>query len=144
MADEDLSIPPDPVPPRPRPPSNGNTGQDLQKLELEALLRKHVEKELSQKLEVKWMAVRTGFAVSVFMGVFLLGALHQISLAGASSIHPATAVAAIVGPIVSITTVPVALFIGAFRKFDKKDLDPVADGAPTSTSILAKSVGFEG
>lgn len=90
------------------------------------------------------MAVRTGFAVSVFMGLFLLGALHQLTLAGASSVHPATAVAAIVGPIVSITTVTVALFIGAFRKFEKKDLDTMADGAPTSTSILAKSIGLEG
>ncbi|MGA0543622.1 hypothetical protein [Neotabrizicola sp. VNH66] len=41
----------------------------------------------------------------------------------------AFSVAMIVAPIASITAITAALFVGAFRKFDEKDLEALGNGA---------------
>lgn len=143
MVDEDI-IPQDLPPKRSGSPSNGNSDRDLRNLENEAVLRDHLKAELSQNLKIKSLAVMVGCAVSLFMGLILLGPLHLMSQAGASSIHPAIVVAAIVGPIVSVTTVTVALFVGAFRNFGKNNLDEMAEGASKSTSLFARLFGLNG
>ena len=49
------------------------------------------------------------------------------------------AVAMIVTPIISITTISVFLLIGAFRKFDEKDMSP--SGAVSTANGAAKTYG---
>lgn len=59
----------------------------------------------------------------------LVHLVHSVFWGPFVFVSPAFAVAMIVAPVVSITAITVSLFIGAFKKFDDKDLETIGNGA---------------
>ncbi len=70
-----------------------------------------------------------GIAVIFGMTAALTHVVHSTFWGPFHFVSGAFAVAMIVAPIVSITAITVALFVGAFRKFDDKDLETLGSGA---------------
>ncbi|MCY3879278.1 MAG: hypothetical protein OXF74_08880 [Rhodobacteraceae bacterium] len=135
MAEDARTIPANDVPPTSAPSPAAGNGQEANSLEFEANLRRLAERDLAQKFGMRWWAVLTGCTVSVFMAGVLVVVLCEMTMSGADSIDPALAIAAIVAPIVSITTVTVALYIGAFRKFEERDIGAVANSTISAAAM---------
>ena len=131
---------PVPDPKQTQPPlDNGGDAEahsvkELENLDVEAKLWELTEKSQKQKLQIQWWAVGTGVTVTVFMALFLVLILSTIMFQYPSGIKPVLGTAAIIGPIVSITTVTGALFIGAFGGTKGSDISKVADGAASTAA----------
>lgn len=94
----------------------------------EAKLRDLLISEIKQRLNIRRFSVVLGLTVIVGMSSLLGHVLHNAFL---SWPHPflkfpsSFSIAIFVAPVVSITTITVMLFIGAFRRFKDGDLDNV-------------------
>lgn len=122
------------IPPN-APSVGGSDGQhtrreelELEVLDLEAKLKRLAHKEIGQRYIIKWMAVITGGLVIAMMVGIMTHLFHSLFWGPIFISSPALAVAMIVAPVASITAITVALFIGAFRKFDEKDLETMGNG----------------
>ena len=102
--------------------------QELKLLGLEATLKGLANREIGQRYLIKWIAIGTGVGVILCMFGILVHMFHQFLWGPFIAASPALSVAMIVAPIVSITTITVAIFIGAFRKFEEKDLEALGNG----------------
>jgi hypothetical protein len=69
-----------------------------------------------------------GVVVIVTMLVILVCLIQKTFWGQFVFMNPAIGVAMIVAPITSVTAIVVAILVGAFRKFDEKDLDKFATG----------------
>lgn len=101
---------------------------EAKNLDLEARFLQLQNREQSQRILLRWIAMATGVFVVGVMIFILTHLLHHTSVGPFIVARPAFAVAMIVAPITSITTITVALFVGAFRKFEEKDVGTVSNG----------------
>lgn len=98
---------------------------ELEALDAESKLRTLVQKEIGQRYTIKWVALVTGLIVIVGMASLMAHLIHQVFHGPFMFVNTAFSVAMLVAPILSITAITVALFVGAFRKFEEKDLENV-------------------
>ncbi len=108
---------------------------EFELLEAEAALRRLARREIVQRYVIKWVAVITGVVVIVGMAGILWHLVHAVFWGPFIFTGPAFSVAMIVTPILSITTITVTLFVGAFRKFEEKDLEIASNGIAGVASI---------
>ena len=131
MPDDKIPVDPD------LPQSNEKLeGIELRKLDAEVKLIEAKAGEYRQRFIVRWVTVAIGVIVVVAMFVVLIHLSHS-SIRG--YLAPSSAsfmVAIVVAPILSITTVTVAMFVGAFRKFDEGDLEKAGNGVTGIASVL--------
>lgn len=124
----------DDIPPLDPSPTANNRSADYELLELR-LLQMEAEnqdlkrREYGQRRTIRWIAVFTGIFVIGGMGAVLTHLVHSTFWGPFHFASGAFSVAMIVAPIASITAITVALFVGAFRKFDEKDLETLGNGA---------------
>lgn len=116
------------------PPSDPARRVELERLEFELLetdraLRILQKREAGQRYWLRWIAAGTGIFVILGMAAALTHVVHSTFWGPFHFASSAFAVAIIVAPIASITAITVALFVGAFRKFDEKDLETMGNGA---------------
>jgi len=116
------------------PSSDPARRAELERLEFELLetdraLRTLQKQEAGQRYWLRWIAAGTGILVILGMAGVLTHLVHRTFWGPFHFTSPAFSVAMIVAPIASITAITVALFVGAFRKFDDKDLETVGNGA---------------
>jgi hypothetical protein len=116
------------------PPSDPVGRDDLERLEFELLetdraLRTLQKREAGQRYWLRWIAVGAGVLVILGMSALLTHLVHQTFWGPFHFASGAFSVAMIVAPIASITAITVALFVGAFRKFEDKDMEAIGNGA---------------
>ena len=102
-------------------PSGGRESTlEYELLSSEANMRKLARREIGQRYWIKWIAFSLGLITMCFMGGLLWHALHQVfsSPLNLVLLSPAFLVAIVTAPILSITTIVGAVFVGAFRKED--------------------------
>ena len=109
---------------------------EFELLEAEAALRNLAHREIGQRYIIKWVAVISGVIVIVGMAATLWHLVHSVFWGPFVFVSPAFSVAMIVAPIVSITTITVALFVGAFRKFEDKYIEVVNGGVTGALNIM--------
>jgi hypothetical protein len=97
----------------------------------EAKLLRLAGKEAGQRHVIRWIAVSTGLVVIAGMFGVLYHTLHMISWWPWLRPPSTFMIVIVAGPVASITTITVALFIGAFRKFEEKDAESAANGVST-------------
>lgn len=102
---------------------------ELRLLRIEAENQDLKQREYGQRRVIRWIAVLTGILVIVGMGAVLTHLVHSTFWGPFHFASGAFAVAMIIAPIISITTITVALFVGAFRKFEEKDMESLGNGA---------------
>lgn len=101
---------------------------ELRLLEAEALFREHGNREAGQRFWLRWIAAMVGVGVIFLMVALLTHLIHQVFWGPILLVGPAFSVAMIIAPITSITAITVVFFIGAFRKFEDKDLEKMGNG----------------
>ena len=119
--------------------SSGNGARDtleFELLEAEQALRELLTREAGQRYWLRWIAVGTGGLVIFRMAAALWFLANRIFWGPIVVGSPAFSVAIIVAPIISITSITVALFVGAFRKFDDKDLETMGNGLSGTTKLM--------
>ena len=101
---------------------------------------KAVTDEIKASIAIKYAAVSIGaIVVLVFFSVLGFAFWHAIWIPTGFGIdNVAVAIALIVAPITSITAVVIALFIGAFRKYNEKDIQTAGRGI---SEALMKAYG---
>lgn len=111
-------------------PDIQSSDPENERLDYDGELRKLANRDFSQRFWQKRVAVYVRI-----MAVILLFALLGLSAYNAIWMSPgykienaAVAIALIVAPIASITAVVIAFFIGAFRKFDDKEIRSMEGG----------------
>lgn len=132
----------DSIPPVDPDLAQGGVNQERERLELrlleaEAQLKEHGNREAGQRYWLKWFAVLLGAIVVVAMAALLTHLVHMVFWGPILLARSAFSVAMIVAPIASITTITVAIFVGAFRKFEDKDVKQLKDGLSTTANYWA-------
>lgn len=121
----------------PSPPSVERLERaEFEGLEAEAKLRRLVQREHGQRYAIKWIALAVGFIVIVFMGLVLMHLVHQVVWGPFLLANSAFSVAMVIAPIASITAITIALFVGAFRKFDDKEVESASSAISTTLQML--------
>jgi hypothetical protein len=105
-------------------------------LETDRAFRAMQMREANQRYWLKNIAVGTGLGAIVGMSFLLTHLFHQTFWGPLHFASGAFSVAMIVAPIASITAITVALFVGAFRKFDDKDMDTIGSGAASTFNMF--------
>ncbi len=105
-------------------------------LKLSAGIKKLQHREIGQRYWLRWIAVVLGVFVILGMSAVLVHVVHQLLWRPFVFVSSPFSVALVAGPILSITSVTIALFVGAFRKFDEKDMDMAASGAVAGIGLL--------
>ncbi|MBA98008.1 MAG: hypothetical protein COB29_09945 [Sulfitobacter sp.] len=114
----------------------GREELEFELLEAEASLKRLAHRELGQRYIIKWVAVSTGVIVILGMSGALWHMVHSVIWGPFVFANAAFSVAMIVAPITSITAITVALFVGAFRKFEEKDLEVVGSGVAGAANFM--------
>ena len=109
---------------------------ELRLLDLEQANQNLKNREFGQRYIIRWIAVVVGVCVIIGMAAALTHLVHSAFWGPFLFVSPAFAVAMIVAPITSITAITVALFVGAFRKFEDKDLETLGSGAAGAFNVL--------
>lgn len=105
-------------------------------LKAEAKLIKLSHRETWQRYMIKWAAVITGLVVIAAMGFVLWHLVHSVFWGPFMRGSAAFSVVIVTAPIVSITTITVALFVGAFRRFEDKDLETMGNGVAGAANLI--------
>lgn len=108
----------------------------------EAKMRALLINEIEQRLNIRRFSAGLGLLVIVGMSFLLWHVLHHafLSLNYPFLRFPAAfSIAIFLAPVISITTITVMLFIGAFRRFKDADLDNV--NVASLASETARSLG---
>ena len=105
-------------------------------LETDRAFRAMQMREANQRYWLKNIAVATGLGAILGMSLLLTHLFHQTFWGPFHFASGAFSVAMIVAPIASITAITVALFVGAFRKFDDKDMETIGSGAANSFNMF--------
>lgn len=109
---------------------------EFELLEAERALSRLLHREINQRYFIKWIAVISGVVVILGMAGALAHLVHMAFWGPFVFASAAFSVAMIVAPIISITTITVALFVGAFRRFEDKDLETMGNGAMGAASFF--------
>jgi len=109
---------------------------EFELLEAEAALRRFSHREVRQRYIIKWLAVATGVIVILGMAGVLWHLVHNAFWGPFLFANPAFSVAMIGAPVTSITAITVVLFIGAFRRFEDKDMETASNGAAAGASFF--------
>lgn len=118
-------------------PQNGRREElEFELLEAEASLNRLAHREIGQRYIIKWVAVLTGVLVILGMAVTLWHMVHSVFWGPFVFANAAFTVAMIVAPITSITAITVALFVGAFRKFEENDLESMGNGVAGAANFM--------
>lgn len=112
---------------------------ELRLLDANAKSKENVNKEADQRYRLRWLAVVVSILLICGMGLILWHASHKVL--GLSYVHSQGVyiIAAFVAPIVSMTTLSLALLVAAFRGFkdsDAKDGGGVAMSAAKTGGVL--------
>lgn len=129
----------DDIPPIDPDLPTSNASQETLELRLLSLEDENLylkRREYGQRHKIRWIAVGTGAVVILAMLAIMGHLLHHIYWGPFMRPNPSFAVAMIVAPIASITAITVALFVGAFRKFDDKDLEAMGNGAAGAANLF--------
>jgi hypothetical protein len=130
------------IAPKPEPLNDGQESAEQRLLLLGSQLQGLLAEETSQRIWLKWIASAVGCLVIVGMSALLWHSMHMMW--DSKSMFPwwpwpkipsGVAVAVFVAPVVSITTITVALFVASFRRFEDKDLE-------TAGSSIVGGVGI--
>lgn len=111
---------------------------ELSLLNAEAKSQKLANKELSQRYWLRWLVVVLGLTVIASMFALLWHVIHQAFFGPILLVPRSFAVAMLVTPIISITTITVVFFVAAFRRFSDADMDNL--NAATSVARNAQAV----
>lgn len=104
-------------------------------LEASAHARRLQTRDHDQRYTLRWVALVVGLLSLTFMALFL-HYMSQRLLHGPFLLVPSSfAIAAILAPIVSITTITIALFVASFRKFRDGDGDAMGAAAPDALRL---------
>ena len=129
------------IPPLEPAPATNSRSADFDALELR-LLRIEAEnqelkrREYGQRHKIRWIAVAAGILVIAGMGAVLTHLVHSTFWGPFHFASGAFAVAMIAAPIASISAITVALFVGAFRRFDDEDLKAMGNSAAGAYSTF--------
>lgn len=113
---------------------------EFELLEAEAAVRRFGHREIRQRYIIKWVAVCAGVVVILGMTGILAHLVHEAFLGPFLFASPAFSFAMIVAPITSITAITVALFIGAFRKYEDKDIEAMGNGVAGTARIFGGGI----
>ncbi len=91
--------------------------------------------EISQRISIRFWVVILAALTIVGMAAIIFWAKWTASLWSLMMIPKAYSIAVIISPILSITTVTVALLIGAFRRFKDDDPERVAGSSPATAAL---------
>lgn len=135
MVEESTKVPPvDALPIKPDEP-NGRSDYEYRLLEADAKARENLNREADQRYWLRWVAV--GLVVLIILGMACL--LAHVAHWLPNEPKAASAVIALhLAPIVSMTTLAIALLVAAFRGF--KDGDEKSSAAIASDG--ARAVGL--
>lgn len=103
--------------------------EEARSIALEDEYRSLLIAEIRQRMLFRTVTVSTALIMLILMGVYAFSAFYHVSYVDARhalpwvGLRPATAVALVLAPIVSISTVTVMLLIGAFRRFKDDDAE---------------------
>jgi hypothetical protein len=98
------------------PPGNGGAQKSREELEYrllesEADLKGHLSHEAGQRVTVKWIAVVTAVLVVLFMAISFCLVIYRVFYDGFTFSNTGFAVAVIAAPVISLTTIAVALLV---------------------------------
>jgi hypothetical protein len=109
---------------------------EFELLEAEAELKKLANREIGQRFAIKWIAIATGLMVIIGMSALAMHFFHRAFGGLFLLVSPSFTIAMIVAPVASITAITVAIFIGAFRRFEDKDLEKLGNGVSTGAGFF--------
>jgi hypothetical protein len=128
MASEPPIVPP--VDEKPvDPESNGRSDYEYRLLQADAKARENLNREADQRYWLRWGVVVLAVLVIVGMGCLLVHVAHWLPK---DSTALGAVIALHVAPIVSMTTLAIALLIAAFRGFKDGDEKSSIDTANSS------------
>lgn len=116
--------------------NGGREALEFELLELEAKLKRIAYREVGQRYKIKWIAVISGVFVIAGMAAMMGHLVHRVFWGPFLLASPAFSVAMIVAPVLSITATTFALFVGAFRRFEDKDLESVTGGIAGGVNMI--------
>lgn len=106
------------------PQSNNDREKlEFELLELETAIQKLNKREVGQRYFIKWIAVISGILITCCMFLMMWHLVHAAFWGPFAFASSAFTVAMVVAPIFSVTTITVALFVGAFGRFKEKDME---------------------
>jgi hypothetical protein len=111
---------------------------ELRLLDANAKSKENLNREADQRLNLRRLPVGVGVVLMIGMGVMLWHVSHSVFSPSYFERPSMYIVAALVAPILSMTTVSIALLVAAFRRF--KDSDE-KNGA-TATAEAARGLGM--
>lgn len=118
------------------PRNSGRERFEFELLETEVSLRKLLRREASQRYAIRWLAVAAGVSVIIGMAVFLCCIVSNVMWGSFVFTNSAFSVTVVAAPVLSITTITVAFFVGAFRKFEDKDIETMGNGVSGLANIV--------
>lgn len=119
--------------------SQGDADREILEARLltaEAELRELTAKAAGQRHKIRWIAVSVGLLVIASMLGLLGHTLHVIKWWPIARPPSAFLIVIVAAPIASITTITIALFVGAFKKFEEKDAERAATGLAAGLNIF--------
>jgi hypothetical protein len=135
MAEEPPKVPPvDAQATSPEEP-DGRSDYEFRLLEADAKARENLNREADQRYWLRWVAVTLVVLIILGMAIFLAHVAHWLPNEPNST---SVVVALHLAPIISMTTLAIALLVAAFRGF--KDGDEKSSAAITSDG--ARVAGF--
>lgn len=111
---------------------------ELRLLDAGAKSKENLNREADQRFNLRRLAVAVGVLLIIGMGVMLCHVSHAIFTPSYFEKPSMYIVAALVAPILSMTTVSIALLVAAFRGF--KDSD--GNDSVAMTTDVARSAGI--
>lgn len=102
-------------------------------MSLEDQLRTLLIREAEQRIQIRQFVLIIGVVVLVLMAILGAHAMHKVMLGSLLTVPRSYAIALIIAPVASITTITVALLVGAFRRFKESDADSLAGVAVDAT-----------
>jgi uncharacterized membrane protein len=116
------SVPPIDVVPESQSPDRFEELQ-FRSLEAEAKAKEHLNSEADQRYWLRWLAVATCVIIIFGMGLMLSHVVHKLMTLKTFGAPSAYIIAVYVAPVVSMTSLSIALLVAAFRGFKEGDGD---------------------
>lgn len=139
-----MAKPPSKVPPIDEQPSSDEPDRyealQFRGLEAEAKAKEHLNREGDQRYWLRWLAVAVCVAIMVGMGTMLWHVAHKLMTLKTFGASTSYIIAVYVAPIISMTTLAIALLVAAFRGFKDGDGDTSAK-AMSEGAKIGKLVG---